>query len=112
MWKSNESSNLNISNIYDERQAKPKEEKIKGNGFDITIINNNVNNYISNITHNHILKVEKTPSEQVHQFRTQTKVSEQNVHSSNQFPKKAKNKRYDVPVFIQQKKKAGEQSPL
>jgi hypothetical protein len=47
----------------------PSFKEERRGAYDITIINNNVNNFISNITHNHIVNVEKKPNEQFHQFR-------------------------------------------
>jgi hypothetical protein len=42
-------------------------EGVKGGTESITIINNNVNNFYNSVTHNHILKAERSPKE--HQFR-------------------------------------------
>jgi hypothetical protein len=59
----NEGTNIYSSECQKEQpkwQSGLKEDRGKqGGGFDITIINNNVNNYISNFTHNHISKAEK-----------------------------------------------------
>ncbi len=112
VWNSNESSNLSVTfNDRGEQSSQFREDRVKGTGFDITIINNNVNNYISNITHNHIVKVDKSPNEHIHHFKMQ---QEPNVSSSNQFtknPTKMREKQSNIPVFIQQKKKVSSPFP-
>lgn len=55
------------SNFY----QNTKEER--GKNVDITIINNTVNNYISNITHHHHPTGSEKSTDECHQFRGQAK---------------------------------------
>lgn len=85
-----------------------REEKKRVGGCDITIINNNVSNYIHNVTHNHIVKMERKDKE-TFQFRPSFKNGEERS-AKGQMAQTAKEdtfkgREHNVPIFIKQRRK-------
>jgi len=91
----------------------PKTEAKRG--FDVTIINNNVNNYINHITHNHLLHPNIPKNDHIHFRPPKTpefaQFSSTPNNRSGQVSQLGRNVlpqnkvQNNIPIFIQQKKK-------
>jgi hypothetical protein len=86
---------------YESKEEIPHPVNVRG---EITIINNNVNNYVTNIIHNHIGASDKKVKDNFQQYKVPPRPKAKEA-TSNQNIVKEKDRSRNIPFFIQEKAK-------